>query len=154
MCNVRVWKEQLPGSFSQMLEKIPVRVTWKVVYGPVFGKMAWEAATLDLHTLPTTLGWTSSEGRSTQRTLLTGPWYLNTTFPYCFPFDFGLPILLLEFLSLRLAKQIKKQQLISSCRASTMIYTRHCWVWRSSIGENKYDPWIQYRGKKLLLSSN
>lgn len=67
----RVWKEQLPGTFSQMLEKIPVRIPSEIVYGTVSGQRACEATTSDLHTPPTTLGWTSFEGGSTQWLLLT-----------------------------------------------------------------------------------
>lgn len=82
----RVWKEQLPGTFSQMLEKIPVKVLWELVYGTVSGQRTYEAGMSDVHDPLTTLGQISSGGKYGQKCLPT--WCLVSKHCVSLPFSF------------------------------------------------------------------
>lgn len=142
----RVWKEQLPGTFSQMLEKNSVRIPSEIVYGTVSGQRACEATTSDLYTPPTALGWT--------RFCWPNAWYLNTAFPCHFP-------LLLFFLCCYLDSSPSEQQ--SRWRNSSGKYLI-CIYYMSGtvlgVGDSALDktditPWNFWRmGKKVLLLSS
>ena len=120
----RVWKEQLPRTFSQIVDKIPVGVPWERVYGTVFGEKACESAKVNLHILPAILGGTSSEGRSLQRPLLTQYLVSKHCLSLLFSFWFCSPFCHLE--SSPSEQQCRSRNSSWHILAVQLLYARHC----------------------------